>query len=465
MFNPRHVLTRLFWLYTIAILIVVLIQAVFGGRLSGGWQMLLLCASTFLVLAIGGVATFLLTARFNQQVDDLAESLDEISQGDYLTANSFDSLVPLNKVNNRIGNLQLLLHEREQQLVEKTLQVRTVLDSMVEGVIALDMNWRIIFMNRAASSLLSITAQNVIGKHLLEVVRIPELEQAVSAVFDTGESFKGECETIRGRRRTLATRCSPTRIASVQGAVLVVQDITELRALETMRRDFVTNVSHELKTPLASISLYAETLRLGAIDDLENRMRFVERIEEQASRLNQLILNLIQLARIESGREVFDFSSVDVRQVTASRVQAFAEDARNATIDLSLDMGDESLLVHADEEAIVTILDNLITNALRYTPANGKIHVTCRRENDLVCVAVSDTGLGIAPEQQERVFERFYRVDKARSSDLGGTGLGLSIVKHLTQSMGGTVRLESRIGRGSKFSVTFPLHGATVDSK
>lgn len=454
--DHRHILLRIFALFTATLLVVAGMQLVIGPNLSNVGRALLLIGTCAAAFAVCGLYSLVLSRRLQQQVDDLDSALERISRGEFNQPIPSGNALPLKKVVDHLGNVQLLIREREQQLREHADRIHTVLDSMVEGVIALDARQRVMFINDAAASMLTITTQSVVGRQLLELARLPEIERMVSEVYRSGEVQKADCETIRGARRILSMRCTPTKSESVQGAVLVIRDITELRSLENMRRDFVTNVSHELKTPLASITAYAETLRLGGIEDVENRMRFVERIEEQATRLNQLILDLIQLARIESGKKTYDITSVDVGKVAARRVEAFAEDARDRGIELSFKKGDQSLEAKADEEAIGTILDNLITNAIRYTPEKGTVEVCCCRHDRKISMTITDTGLGIAPDQKERIFERFFRVDKARSSDLGGTGLGLSIVKHLVQSMGGTVNVESKIGHGSKFVVTLP---------
>lgn len=336
-------------------------------------------------------------------------------------------------------------------------RLNSVLNNMIEGVIVLDDRCRVIYANESSLSLLSIEPETLQDRSFLEVVRNPTIAQVVERCFSRKETVKTEFETIRGLRRTLALRASWMPSETQNRAMLVFNDVTNLRHLENMRRDFVANVSHELKTPLASIKAYAETLRMGGLDDLENRVGFVATIEEQANRLHQLIIDLIHLGRIEEGRTAFQISNVDMCSLLEERVQIFRDDARKAQIMLEIDTPEEEIWGRADDEGMQTIIDNLISNAIRYTPPEGRVLVSCKTNGDHVTIEVSDTGIGIAPEQQERVFERFYRVDKARSREKGGTGLGLSIVKHLVQSFGGKMRLKSTIGRGSTFSVSVPL--------
>ena len=225
-----------------------------------------------------------------------------------------------------------------------------------------------------------------------------------------------------------------------------------------MRQDFVANASHELKTPLASIKAYNETLLDWAIhDDTVNR-RFLERIDEQVERLHQLILDLLSLARIESGQEPFEHSPLSLAGVVESCVEAHRGRAEANGLSLDFDAGGlgEDAQVLADEEAIRQIVDNLVDNAIKYTPPGRAVAVMCWGDHDELCIEVADTGIGIPRDDLPRIFERFYRVDKARSRELGGTGLGLSIVKHLVVTLGGQIDVTSRLGSGTRFQVRLP---------
>ena len=243
------------------------------------------------------------------------------------------------------------------------------------------------------------------------------------------------------------------------GAVLVFHDVTELRRLERMRQDFVANASHELKTPLASIKAYTETLLDWALHDETVNVRFLERIDEQVERLNQLILDLLSLARLERARRSSTTAAVASSRCSsrASKATATAPRPRTSRSPSIRATWTTRRLVLADEEAVRQIVDNLIDNAIKYTPENGSVRVSCQDpDGKSIVIEVADTGIGIPRDDLPRIFERFYRVDKARSRELGGTGLGLSIVKHLVQSIGGQIEVTSRVGSGSKFTVSFP---------
>jgi two-component system phosphate regulon sensor histidine kinase PhoR len=255
----------------------------------------------------------------------------------------------------------------------------------------------------------------------------------------------------------LSVQVTPLPGNPCPGAVIVLHDTTELRRLERLRQEFVANVSHELKTPLSSIKAYAETLLNGALGDPENAQKFVGRIEEQADRLHALIQDMLSLARIESVQQPFVINPVNVEDVVRACVEDQRSRAEAKQIDISLDLPESALRVRADEEGLRIILSNLIDNAVKYTPEGGQVTVHWRSDGEMVSIDVIDSGIGISREDQSRVFERFYRVDKARSRELGGTGLGLSIVKHLAQAFGGAVDVQSSPGLGSTFSVHLPV--------
>ena len=353
--------------------------------------------------------------------------------------------------------MQVELQGREDELRTNSDRLSAVLASMHEGIIAVDLQRRVLLANRAAAVILDVPFQELLNRPFYELVRNPFIEECVDEVFKAHRTIGRELETKRQPRRVLAVRFSWIAQFSGEAVVIVVHDVTSLRQLETMRRDFVANVSHELKTPLSSIKAYSETLRLGALEDPVNRLRFVERIEEQANRLSDLILDLIRLARIESGMVAFEVRDISLGHIAQQRIQAFRVQAEKRSLTLELEETLPAIMVRCDEEGLATIFDNLISNAVRYTPEGGQVIVRCSSDALMGILEVIDNGQGIAPEHQERIFERFYRVDKARSSDLGGTGLGLSIVKHFTLFFSGQVSVSSRLGKGTTFTVRLPL--------
>jgi two-component system phosphate regulon sensor histidine kinase PhoR len=352
--------------------------------------------------------------------------------------------------------MQRRLAQRFDRFKVQNNRLSTLLDDMEEGVLALDGERRVALANAAARRLLQISPGALVGRPLLEVVRSREIHALVEEALRGDGRHEVEFETTAEPRRHLHVRAKRLPGEPSSGVVLMVRDVSQLRRLENLRTEFAANVSHELKTPLASIKAYAETLRLGAVNDAEHNLMFVGRIEEHADRLHFLILDLMHLARVESGKESFEIVDFPLDELVEDCVDYHHEWAEAKNIAIHVEPPPARLHVRGDEVGVRTILDNLVNNAIKYTPDGGRVEIAWRRDGRHVLVEVRDTGIGIAPEDRERVFERFYRVDKARSRELGGTGLGLSIVKHTTQALGGRVGLESELGRGSTFRVWLP---------
>ena len=357
----------------------------------------------------------------------------------------------------KFRGMQESLKQRQDLMQESNQRFEAMLASMAEGVMAIDSTGNVILVNRAARNMLMLPPTNIIGRRFRDLMRIPELLNVIDAAEQTGNFQKAEFKTLHEPRRVIDARLTSLDSAEKSGIAIVYQDVTELRALETMRRDFVANVSHELKTPLASIKAYAETLRLGAINDQEKNLSFVEQIESQAELLHLQIQDLMAIARVESGNVAADLQPIAVNEACSDCVNRLLDLARISEINLKIELTDQCPAVMASREGLETIVNNLVTNAIHYTPANGDVLIKTSQKGADAVIEVVDTGIGIGKSHQDRVFERFYRVDKARSRDVGGTGLGLAIVKHTVQAFGGQVKLESATGKGTKFEIRFPL--------
>ncbi|RCS54444.1 PAS domain S-box protein [Bremerella cremea] len=344
--------------------------------------------------------------------------------------------------------------KREAELRDQANRIETVLGSMVEGVIAVSSDRVVLLANQAVRRLLGIRAEKVEGRPLIEVTRNRALDQSVQQTLSTGKPVSMEFEVHSPFRRVLNIHANCLPGDPCPGVVLVLHDMTELRRLENLRREFVANVSHELKTPLAAIRAYAETLHMGAVDDAENRDYFLGQITDQSDRLHDLIMDMLQLARVEAGQEVFDITDVNVADIAQWCADTLRDKAAAKQIRLVVESAeDDEVYVRADEEGLRTIVGNLIDNAVKYSGKPGDVVVRWKAEGDQVAISVQDHGIGIPDDAQDRIFERFFRVDKARSREMGGTGLGLSIVKHLAGSFGGSVELKSTLNVGSVFTV------------
>jgi len=323
---------------------------------------------------------------------------------------------------------------------------------MIEGVVAIDPRERVLFANAAARYMLDLSSNDIAGRPIWGLVRNQQIAEVTRNALAGRPNETAELE-LRRAQTIVALMASRLPGDPCPGVVLVLHDVTGLRRLERLRHEFVSNVSHELKTPLASIQAYTETLLDGAVDDPKHNRQFLQRIEEQAERLHKLILDLLRLARIESGRDVFEVVAVPLGRAVRNCMESHEAVARSKRIRLELEPGHESIRVKADAEGLRTLLDNLVDNAIKYTPNGGVVTVGWSSRDDQAWIRVKDTGVGIESHHLDRIFERFYRVDKARSREMGGTGLGLAIVKHLVQVFGGQISVASRPGEGSEFTV------------
>jgi two-component system phosphate regulon sensor histidine kinase PhoR len=335
-------------------------------------------------------------------------------------------------------------------------QLRAVFRSMAEGVVVIDAEQRIQFLNEAGGRLLHLGLDQARGKKVWELLRHRQILEAVEHILRE-DRYHCEIEWHGADPRVFSVHGTRLPGVPLRGAVLVLHDITHLRRLERVRQDFVANVSHELKTPLAAIKATVETLLDGAIDDADHNVKFLGRVHENAERLHLLVQDLLTLSRIESGDERMDTGPLPVSQVIESCISRQEDRALAKQLRLVQLPPDEPLAALADEEALAQILDNLVDNAIKYTPSEGEITLRWEARDRWVVIEVADTGVGIPEKDLSRIFERFYRVDKARSRELGGTGLGLSIVKHLVQALGGSVHATSQLGFGSTFTVQLPL--------
>ena len=379
-----------------------------------------------------------------QQPDRLhAENDDELGQ----LTNAFNEMVQ------NVDSRQTELEKNQQRVARDNEQLETVLEAMVEGVIAIDRDERILLANMAAIRLLDLKAFNVVGRRTWESIRLPQIHVLIRMTLNEEQAQHRMEFDVPWTQSIVAVVASKLPGTPCPGAVLVLHDVTELRRLENLRRDFVSNVSHELKTPLSAISAYTETLLNGALDDGDFGRIFVSRIAEQSERLNSLILDLLELARIESGEHVLNVDSVDINSILQSSADAHQAIAHSKQLTLTTVSTETRLVGLTDAEGLRTIIDNLIGNAINYTRPGGIITVRSRRDADWIIFEVEDNGVGIPKEFQSRIFERFFRVDRARSREVGGTGLGLSIVKHLCQLFGGSIKVTSQVGQGSTFTV------------
>jgi two-component system, OmpR family, phosphate regulon sensor histidine kinase PhoR len=436
--------------------------AVESGPARRQLALLVACCGTLAAAAVVATAASL-SRRLGRPLEDLVDATGRVGSTDdppRVSPAGMEEAVTLGRVFNAMS---ARIAARISELEEDRHQLRAILSGMVEGVVALDAEQRVLYVNERASQLLEFAAPSPVGRRLWEVVRQRELLDVVRRALEGPEPTREEINWSGATARSLTVHAARLAGPPPRGAVLVLHDTSDLRRLERLRQEFVANVSHELKTPLSVIKACVETLQEGAAEDSNARVLFLQRIAEQGERLHSLILDLLSLARIEAGVEVFEFKELPVAGVVQACLERHRTRAEGRRQTLSIspdgltdDASSEELNVWADQEALDQILDNLVDNALKYTADGGQVRISWSEADGQVCLEVSDTGIGIPGGDLARIFERFYRVEKARSREVGGTGLGLSIVKHLTQAMHGNVRATSVLGEGSTFFVCLP---------
>jgi len=419
----------------------------------------------FLAWAVAALAAGRAVAsRLARPVVDLSLAAVRLADGDVSTPIPTAEAAELAQLAEAIGSLREQLVERGLTIGRQGTQQEAVLGSMIEGVLAIDARQRVVGINRAAAELLAVDPARAIRRPLQEIVRNPDLRRFALRAIDCREPVEDDLLLRGPRDRTIRLRGTALRDLSGEGgAVIVLNDVTDVHRLENVRRDFVANVSHELKTPIASIKGFVETLLDGAIDDPVDTRRFLGIIARQADRLASIIEDLLALSRIEQSEGTGNLPRESVRM--ADLLSAVTVDCLPRAEDRSIRLDvacDESVEAKVNAPLLEQALINLVDNAIKYSDPGRTIRIGVATEavttgdGGTVVITVQDEGCGIDAEHLPRLFERFYRIDKARSRKLGGTGLGLSIVKHIVQAHGGTVAVESEPGVGSTFTIRLP---------
>lgn len=461
---------KLFWklglTYVVLLLGVLFAVDVYFARLR-------LFPASIAILLAGIAVSFFFSRRFAGRIEQLKEFSSRVASGDFRPLQFSGPRDEVADLADALNETAARLDATIQSLSGERNRSSAILRSMVEGVAVVDARERLVFFNRAFAAILNLDGQKTEGRPLIEAVRNSQLVALIRKALQGEEGLQTDIATGFVQQRNFSVTAAPVipldsalaaaapgkpaEPAKPSGAVVVLHDVTELRRLERVRQDFVANVSHEFKTPLTAIQGFAETLLAGAIDDPRNNRRFLEIIREHAARLARLTDDLMKLARIEAGKLEVQLSPVNLAEVAEGCEETAVMKAQRKQIALQMDVPATLPLARGDANLLHEVLQNLLDNAVQYTPSGGKIHITAAaRERDVV-VTVADTGIGIPLAEQERIFERFYRVDAARSREAGGTGLGLSIAKHIVEAHGGRIWLESEVGAGSKFFFSVPL--------
>lgn len=433
-----------------------------------------LLAASIAILVVGAIVSFVFSRSLASRVEQLQDFSRRVAAGDFRPLRfdgPRDELADLASALNETaaqldGTIRSLSGERNRS--------SAILRSMVEGVAVIDAQERLVFCNGAFAEILNIKAEKREGRPVIEAIRNSNLLGLIREVLRGGEGLQIEIVMGFVQPRSFAVTAAPvnpldvdtlgkklpgsaTGSAKPSGAVIVLHDVTELRRLERVRQDFVANVSHEFKTPLTAIQGFAETLLAGALEDPKNNRRFLEIIREHSARLARLTDDLLKLARIEAGKLEVQFFPVNIADLVEGCAEMALLKAARKQIALNVDVPPALPPVLGDAALLHEVLQNLLDNAIQYTSAGGKVDVSAAANGREAVLTVADTGLGIPSVDQERIFERFYRVDAGRSREAGGTGLGLSIAKHIVEAHAGRIWVESEVGVGSKFFFSVPL--------
>jgi two-component system phosphate regulon sensor histidine kinase PhoR len=391
-----------------------------------------------------------------KHIKEIINALNKMLDGDFEQKISVYSKGEIAKLANTINETINKLKEKIRQQEQENSQIQTILNSMMEGVIALDKEKRIISINPAVSKIFNIAKENAEGRFLLEAIRNADIFEVIEDVLKSGKSISKELNLLWPVKRIFKVSVSPIfENKAINGCVAVIYDITEIRKLEAIRSEFVANVSHELKTPLTSIKGFVETLLEGALTDKENSRTFLEIIKEHSERLEVIINDLLELSHIESKEIKLEMEKINMSNLTGEIIKEFKSQLNKKNISVHNKLSAE-VEAKVDKEKIRRILMNLIDNAIKFNKEGGHINIYGEIFDKEIRIIIEDSGIGIPQKDIGRIFERFYRVDKARSRQLGGSGLGLSIVKHLVELHGGGVGVESTEGAGSKFWFNLP---------
>lgn len=415
---------------------------------------MVLFVASLLALVVAGLVSTLATRRITQTLRQLAQTAGRMVDGELgerTRTPGHDEIATLGK---SLDHLAGSLSKALAQLKSERDLLGDILAGMQEGVLVLDRDAHVIHANPALRAML-LLGSDCIGNPLLDVIRNADLVEILWRARDSASAASGEVELTGIKPRRLMVQVSPLQSGGTGDLLMVLVDVTQLRQLESIRKDFVANASHELRTPVASMRSAAETLR-GAMSDPEASQAFLEIIERNAGRLHQLVEDLLDLSRIESREFRLQIEGVDLGHFADQMAKAYKRLAKDKQINLVTDEAPSGLLAMADRKALEQVLGNLLDNAVKYCPPGSTVRIHAHPEGERIRLEVEDTGPGIPPQHLPRLFERFYRVDASRSRELGGTGLGLAIVKHLVEAMGGGVSVESEPGKGSTFSFTLP---------
>ncbi|MDD3274519.1 MAG: ATP-binding protein [Candidatus Omnitrophica bacterium] len=410
----------------------------------------------FFTLGLGFVLASVIAKALITPINRITYVSSKFAKGDFSRRIFYNSGDEIGRLASTLNKMAQDIEEKIREIATKNQHLEAIFNSMIEGVIVTDNKLKIISINHPIEGLFGIKRAEAEGKFFLEGIRNSKISELINEAMNSAKFLSQEVTLVMPEHKVFQANVSPIfEQNKVTGSVTIIHDITEIRRLETMRRDFVANVSHELKTPLTSIKGFVETLLEGAIEDKENSIDFLKIIKNHTDRLNALINDLLDLSHIESKEVTLNNEKFSLSGLAFEVTAGFKSQAKKKGLKIISELP-EGLEVLADKGKIEQVFANLISNAIKYNKENGSVRIYSEQMQDRVKIVIEDSGSGIPAKDLPRIFERFYRVDKARSRELGGTGLGLSIVKHIVELHSGTVGVESTEGLGSKFFFTLP---------
>jgi two-component system, OmpR family, phosphate regulon sensor histidine kinase PhoR len=413
--------------------------------------------SLFLAFIFAIIISFIASLLISRPIKEISYMTKNVAGGDFSKKINISTNDEIEALGDSFNDMSDQIRSRIEEISSSRSRLEAVLLSMFEGLMVLDAKGSVLLMNKTLKGLLSIK-EDITGKKPIEVIRNVEIQEIVENTLKLKLGVETrEIHVLPPSEKILLIHGTPViNNEKIEGIVLVFHDITDLRRLEKVRQDFVANVSHELRTPVSNIKGYTETLLEGAIYDKNNAVDFLNIIHSDSDRLSNIINDLLELSGIESGVLKMTIKPRDIAPIVKAALSGFGKQLKTKSLTLKIDMPENLPAVLVDEARLTQVITNLAENAIKYNKDNGRIVISAGEEKDFVRVKVSDTGFGIPEKDLPRIFERFYRVDKARSRELGGTGLGLSIVKHIVHAHGGEVFVESMPGKGTAFSFTIP---------
>jgi two-component system phosphate regulon sensor histidine kinase PhoR len=418
-------------------------------------RLILIIATSMVITALIAILVTVFVARATTRpIRQLTQAARRIASGELeqnIPVLTIDESGQLAKAFNEMSSS---LKDLVAEISAEKSKLTTILSNMADGVIMTDNEGRVLLANRASERMFDFEEKKVIDEHLIEAVRDYEIDRALKSCLETSKEYTAQLEFGPGKRflRVIAV---PLMADGLTGALLLFQDLTELKGLQTMRREFIGNISHELRTPLAGIKAIIETLQDGAISDRKAAKDFLVRVDSEVDRMMQMVAELTELSRIESGRGDLKPEMVNLNSLIEEVIASFKPQADRKSMALSAELYADLPLINADRGRIYQVITNLVHNAIKFTSSGGAVLISTEVSENSVLVKVSDTGVGISREDLPRIFERFYKADRARSGE--GAGLGLAIAKHVVQAHGGNIWVESEEGKGSTFFFNLPL--------